>query len=219
MKKHCLIVLLIFISISLNAQIYTFNSKKEGKTIEHKILKTPNYIIETQYDKETHYFISTRGGFYEQSDNSIKCLLEFNSNYSKDNLKSVEWVITNWKLSPSTEQAYEGLWLMAGRVNDKGERRRDITRPRKTLKLLIDGHFQWTAFNTSTFEFFGAGGGVYTSKDGNYVEHIEYFSRDNSKFGKVLSFEYKMKDNDWYHKGLNSSGKPLHEIWTKRKEN
>ncbi len=216
MKKLQLILLLVFISIGLNAQVYNFNSEEGGKVVVHKILKNSNYIIETQYEKDTHVFISTRGGFYEQNGDVIKVAFEFNSNFAKDSLKAIELVMKDWDLSAATAQAYEGPWLMAGRVKEEGESRRDITRPRKTLKLLIDGHFQWTAFNTSTFQFFGAGGGTYTSKEGDYVEHIEYFSRDNSKSGKVLPFEYKIKGNDWYHKGLNSSGKPMHEIWTKR---
>ena len=58
------------------------------------------------------------------------------------------------------------------------------------MKLLLDGHFQWTAFDTASMRFMGSGGGTYTAQDGNYVETLEYFSRDNSKVGKVLPFEY-----------------------------
>ena len=54
----------------------------------------------------------------------------------------------------------DGKWLMAGRVKPEGEQRRDISRSRKTMKFLIDGFFQWTAFNTETFQFFGSGGGT-----------------------------------------------------------
>ena len=105
---------------------------------------------------------------------------------------------------------------MGGRVKPEGEQRRDITRSRKTLKFLVDGYFQWTAYNTEGFKFFGSGGGAFTSKEGTYTEHIEYFSRDNNKVGMSLSFEFNRNGNDWYHKGKSSKGQPMHEIWTQR---
>ena len=77
---------------------------------------------------------------------------------------------------------------MAGRVKAEGEKRRYINGARKTLKFLLDGHFQWTAFNTETFQFFGSGGGTYSAKEGDYIETIGYFSRDNSRVGAVLPF-------------------------------
>ena len=105
---------------------------------------------------------------------------------------------------------------MAGRVTKEGERRRDITRPRKTMKFLKDGYFQWIAFNTATFSFHGTGGGSYNAVNGTYIETIEYFSRDNNKVGISLVFEYEKKGSDWHHKGFSSKGDPLHEIWTIR---
>ena len=53
---------------------------------------------------------------------------------------------------------------MAGRITDEGEKRRDISKPRKTMKFLKNGNFQWIAFNTETFQFFGSGGGTYSLK-------------------------------------------------------
>ena len=110
----------------------------------------------------------------------------------------------------------QGKWLMAGRVTDDGERRRDLTRSRKTMKFLIDGYFQWIAFDTSSFRFSGSGGGEYETIDGKYKEKISYFSRDNNRVGIELIFDYKLKGFDWYHKGLSSKGDPFHEIWTRR---
>ncbi|MFQ3335822.1 MAG: hypothetical protein ACI94N_001176, partial [Candidatus Arcticimaribacter sp.] len=111
---------------------------------------------------------------------------------------------------------HSGKWLMAGRVRDNIEKRRSTDGPRKTLKFLIDGHFQWTAFNTQTFKFFGSGGGTYTAVNGDYVESITYFSRDNSRVGAVLPFRYDLKGSDWHHQGLNSKGEPMYEIWALR---
>ena len=105
---------------------------------------------------------------------------------------------------------------MAGRVTSDGEQRRDLTRSRKTMKFLIDGYFQWIAFDTSSFRFSGSGGGEYETIDGKYKEKISYFSRDNNRVGIELIFDYKLQGFDWYHKGLSSKGDPFHEIWTRR---
>ena len=106
---------------------------------------------------------------------------------------------------------------MAGRMTDNVERRRDISKPRKTMKILKNGYFQWIAFNTENFQFFGTGGGFYTAENGIYTENIEFFSRNNKSVGRVLPFKYSIKNNDWHHQGINSKGDPMYEIWTSRK--
>ena len=84
------------------------------------------------------------------------------------------------------------------------------------MKFLNHGYFQWIAFNTETFQFFGSGGGYYTAAEGVYTEHIEYFSRNNTSVGRVLPFEYSISGSDWHHEGFSSKGDPMHEIWSKR---
>ena len=83
------------------------------------------------------------------------------------------------------------------------------------MKVLIDGLFQWIAFNTETFKFLGSGG-EYETVDGKYIEIIQYFSRDDSKVGAELDFNYEIKNKDWYHVGLSSKGKPINEFWSIR---
>lgn len=216
MKKNVFLLMMNLLSINLAAQVYTFSSESDGQSITHKILKDSEYLIETQYETDSKIFVSTRGGFYKLKGEEIQILFEFNSNYSLDSLKSISIVPSAWKLISAAEQIHSGKWLMAGRVKAEGEKRRNINGARKTLKFLLDGHFQWTAFNTETFQFFGSGGGTYSAKEGDYIETIGYFSRDNSRVGAVLPFRYDIKGMDWYHQGLNSKGKPMHEIWTKR---
>lgn len=113
-------------------------------------------------------------------------------------------------------QELNGKWLMAGRMVDSAEQRRDTTGPRKTMKFLNNGHFQWIAFHTETMAFSGTGGGAFTSKDGVYIENIEFFSRDASRVDAELNFKYDLKASDWHHMGKSSKGDPLHEIWAKR---
>ena len=84
------------------------------------------------------------------------------------------------------------------------------------MKILSGTRFQWIAYNTETKKFMGTGGGTYTTKDGKYSENIEFFSKDNSKAGLSLKFDYELLDGKWHHKGFSSKGDPIHEIWSKR---
>jgi len=85
------------------------------------------------------------------------------------------------------------------------------------MKVLSGSRFQWIAYNTATKQFMGTGGGTYTTINGKYTEKIEFFSRDNSKAGLSLTFDYSLKDGTWNHKGFSSKGAAMHEIWSVRK--
>tara|TARA_B100000886_G_scaffold54173_1_gene33258 strand:+ start:133 stop:684 length:552 start_codon:yes stop_codon:yes gene_type:complete len=177
-----------------------------------------NYFVETQYLTKTAEFILTRGGYYNKTEsNIIKVNLEFNSNFSKDSLKLFRIEKKDsWIKSFGKSIDLNGKWLMAGRITDEGEKRRDISNPRKTMKFLKNGNFQWIAFNTETFQFFGSGGGTYSAENGIYTENIQFFSRNNNSVGKILPFNYSLKGVDWHHSGKSSRGDPIYEIWTKR---
>lgn len=213
MKRFKKTLCLFLLPCSMFAQVYQFTKGE----IQHRVLMDNAYLIETAYHQNDGSFAFTRGGFYQKTDQGLAVAFEFNSNFAKDSIKSLTYTIKDWSSVSITDQDLEGKWLMAGRVKPEGEQRRDLTRSRKTMKLLLDGHFQWTAFDTASMRFMGSGGGTYTAQNGAYVETIQYFSRDNSKVGKTLPFEFTLKEDDWYHKGFNSKGKPMHEIWHKRK--
>jgi hypothetical protein len=215
--RFYLFSLLFLVLINLHAQVYSYETKQNGKTVTHRILMDDSYLVETQYIAQPPEFILTRGGFYTQTAKDILVDFEFNSNFEKDGLKQMKLHSSKkWKLLSTPPQELKGKWLMAGRMTDQGERRRDTSGPRKTMKFLLDGFFQWIAFNTDTFQFFGSGGGYYTTEAGNYTEHIEYFSRDNSRVGARLPFQYELKGSDWHHQGFSSKSDPMHEIWSKR---
>ena len=216
MKKIFLstLLILIFSNHSLFGQVFSFKSLQNGQKIEHRILMDDEYIVETQFTSNPNQFLKTIGGFYKKMGNEIIVKLEFNSNFSKDSLKTISISDkSKWKKISGLTSLLQGKWLMSGRVRGKTERRRDTNQPRKTMKILVDGYFQWIAFNTNTFSFMGTGGGSYTAENGTYKEKIDYFSRDNKKVGISLSFSYSKKGQDWHHKGFSSKGDPIHEIW------
>tara|TARA_A100000164_G_scaffold366702_1_gene387862 strand:+ start:59 stop:715 length:657 start_codon:yes stop_codon:yes gene_type:complete len=216
MKKIKFYILILFSTFSF-AQVYSFKNEKNGKIIIHRITIDKEYIVETQFVSDPAEFILTRGGFYTKDSNKYKIALEFNSNYENDSLKELELIHNKlWNKSSKIPIDLDGKWLMAGRITDKGERRRDVSKPRKTMKFLKNGYFQWIAFNTETFQFFGSGGGLYNAENKTYTENIEFFSRNNKSVGRILPFQYSIDGNDWHHQGRSSKGNPMHEIWTRR---
>lgn len=211
--------LLIFFCFGISySQVYTFKSEDNGTIITHRILMDDEYLIETQYIEEPPQFVLTRGGFYKPKGSHFMVNLEFNSKFEQDGMKqmNIESSVKTWDKISKPQLELDGKWLMAGRIRDNKEQRRDITRSRKTMKFLKDGFFQWIAFNTETFQFFGAGGGYYSAKKERYTEHIEYFSRNNTSVGRVLPFEYSISGIEWHHQGFSSKGDPIHEIWSIR---
>ena len=205
-------------SLSLQAQVYFFTSEEAEQTIWHRIMMDENYFVETAYVDSPAAFIYTRGGFYKKEGNKFLVAFEFNSNFEKDHLKTMDYEQqADWELASDEVLPLDGKWLMAGRVSEQGINRRDTTQARKTMKFLKDGFFLLIAFNTESFQFFGSGGGTYEAAAGKYTETITFFSRDNSRVGAVLPFEFDVQGPDWFHKGFSSKGAPMHEVWTNRK--
>lgn len=110
-----------------------------------------------------------------------------------------------------------GAWLFSGRKQQDGTISRRQEGPRKTMKILSGQRFQWIAYNTDTRQFMGTGGGTYTTEDGKYIEKIDFFSRDQTRVGASLTFDYDLQGDDWHHQGKSSRGEPLYEVWSKRK--
>ena len=88
--------------------------------------------------------------------------------------------------------------------------------PTYEMKILSGTRFQWIAYNTETMEFSGTGGGRYAADNGTYTEMIQFFSRDDSRVGAELSFQFERQGNDWHHTDSNSRGEPMYEIWAIR---
>lgn len=120
------------------------------------------------------------------------------------------------QIDNTTPGALAGAWLMSARKRGEELVPRSTDQPRKTMKILSGTRFQWIAYNTETKQFMGTGGGHYTTVDGTYTEHIEFFSRDNSRVGAALDFDFELKEGDWHHSGLSSRGDPIYEVWSLR---
>ena len=214
-------LLLIFLINPIQNFGQVYKVDKDG--ISTRVILDKEYIVLSKFESESGNFISTLGGYYKPGkflnldEDVYDVNLEFNSNYDQDSIKSISIEKTSkWKNISKSNDILKGKWVMSGRYNNGEFRTRNTDLPRKTMKILIDGFFQWIAFNTETFKFSGSGGGEYETLDGKYIEIIQYFSRDDSRVGAVLDFNYEIKNKDWYHSGLSSKGNPINEVWTIR---
>jgi len=220
----------VFVNAQISSNVYFFQEKIDGKTRHHELKINGDYLIQNVYETAPNKFIKTIGGFFTIEQNTIKVTLEFNSNYEKDSITEVMYPYTlqddtlilhtepeqTFHIAKTQEQELDGYWLFATRGPDTGQERRDDSNARKTLKALQNNTFQWVAYNTETMKFSGTGGGAFTSEDGVYIEKINFFSRDDSRVGAILQFNYELKGNDWHHTGQNSKGEPMYEIWAMR---
>ncbi|MEP3208078.1 MAG: hypothetical protein ABJN95_02755 [Maribacter sp.] len=229
--KSFFIVLPFLMMGGLYGQIKQGVYVSDQGNLRHELKVGEAYLIHSTYEKSPAKFIKTVGGFYTTHDSMLQIKLEFNSDYQKDSLKTLDIPMrldgNNLVLGSASERVFElqqansqdldGQWLFATRGPDEGQKRRGEANARKTLKFLIDGHFQWIAYHTETFKFSGTGGGSYSAQDGVYTENIKFFSRDDSRVGATLKFNYETRGDDWHHTGKNSKGEPMYEIWGKRK--
>lgn len=128
-----------------------------------------------------------------------------------------EELIEIWERVSQEEDDLTRNWVITGRK--RGDKISEMTPgPRRTVKILSGGRFQWIAFNSETKAFSGTGGGEYEAKDGKYIEKITFFSKDDSRVGANLEFEYEVIDGKWHHSGLSSKGDPIYEIWSPYEE-
>ncbi len=188
-----------------------------------------SYVSISVYNETEKLFFGTYGGKWELKDGELLLTFEFHT-YSPDKVGTtvsttprIEGEVLRFddekrvweRMDDGSPGDLAGAWLITGRVRDGELRSRQIG-PRKTMKILSGTRFQWIAYNTETKEFRGTGGGTYTTVDGKYTETIEFFSRDGSRVGAVLPFDFSLQDGAWHHEGLSSKGQPIHEVWTLR---
>ena len=189
---------------------------ESGTKIKSVVIFSEKFQSIVMFNAESGEFIYSNGGTWELNENMMTEKVEFDTANSErvGDIVTFKVEITNNKLvlpdanwnftriDDGTPGDLNGAWLMSGRYRNGQKQIRDTNKPRKTMKILSGTRFQWIAYDTEKKEFKGTGGGTYTTTRGKYSETIEFFSRDNSKVGKNLEFNYKLEDGEWTHKGL-----------------
>jgi len=232
--KKLVFILLILPMISLGQQASIKGAWGLENSIGQTVLMVTDQVFSlTQYNFNEKKFISAEGGTWRSDGKDIWLAYEWSSkdtskvgkeirvsiSISSDrlNLGLVDQPLT--KLDQGNPGALQGEWIISGNyANDVVSKRASPFFPRRTMKILTGNHFQWIAFNVKTKEFFGTGGGTYTtSAEGKYAESIQFFTKAVTSIGKRVEFDYSFQDGDWRHKGQKSTGGPLDECWTPRK--
>ena len=235
MKKILFLIIYIFLininnSQSLIGAWERNHISENGTDLKSVVIFSDGFQAISTYESKTGKFIYSNGGTWKLEGNNMTEIVEFDTknservgsevkfqiNLNNNSLSIIGSEMEFKKIDDGSPGNLSGAWLMSGRVRNGQKQLRDTNRPRKTMKILSGTRFQWIAYNTETKKFMGTGGGTYTTKNGNYNENIEFFSRDNSKSGLKLKFDYEIIDNQWNHKGFSSKGDPLHEIWISR---
>ena len=207
----------------------TSYTNDSGEEVTITAIVVDGYIAETFYNKEAKRFDGALGGSWTIDGNTFNLTFEFDTtdstmvgqtaglvfNLSGDTI-TFEGDDKTWtRIDDGTPGALAGAYLITGRKQD-GEISKRTPGVRRTMKILSGTRFQWIAYNTETTKFSGTGGGTYTAENGEYVETIEFFSKDGSRVGAVLPFKYEIIDKEWHHSGLSSKGDPIYEVWTPR---
>lgn len=236
MKSIISIIICSLFAISLTGQSLLgawemYSTSDSGDKVRNVLTFSEGHQVMTSFDPETGAFIQTNGGSWKLEGDMITEVVEFNTSDStkvgtevsfqvfiKENEMGRVGADVIWKrIDNGAPGALAGAWLMSGRKRNGEFSYRDTDRPRKTMKILSGTRFQWIAYNTETKRFMGTGGGSYTTVDGKYTENIEFFSRDNTRVGASLEFDYDIKEGSWHHQGFSSKGAAMYEIWSQRK--
>lgn len=224
--KNLLPTLLIFISTLCFAQQRNLQGvylAKDGNT-NMLALIVDGYMSLSFYTEGQYK--STMGGPFTINDDELELLVEYSDispeivgsvqkhkiSLEGENVKDARGHL--WIKQPTISQDLDGLWRITGRQQN-GVFSEIPRGDRKTIKLLVDGYFQWIAINPVQKGFYGTGGGRYTFVDGKYTEDILFFSRDNSRIGASLHFSGKLVNGQWHHSGKSSKGNNIYEIWSR----
>lgn len=205
----------------------------EGRRSKLTMTIVDGFMSMASYHPESGAFLATLGGKWRADWDNFSLTYEYDSSDTSQvgGVTTMPYQLTGnilvfngdkvWtRVDDLTPGALSGAWEIVGRKRDGTMQdlssRRDG--PRKTMKILSGKRFQWIAFNTETKKFSATGGGSYTTNEnGLYIEKIEYFSRDPKRAGSQLSFDFKLFNKDWIHRGYSTKGDPIHEVWSLRK--
>jgi hypothetical protein len=234
MKNLALLLFGFMLVNTLVAQTLSGGWKHQGDTTTTIWIIAEGYYMKTTFTTAGNRFVSASGGLLTQLSESIQLEVEYNSarkedvgNYhlydfslqgntltTKHHDDEQKWVL----IDDGKPGALSGAWLFSGRRQKPEEEIQPYTPGvRKTMKIMSGTRFQWAAYNTETKEFFGTGGGTYTTQGDKYTENIDVFSRDNSRVGASLIFSMKLEEPNWYHTGKSSKGDIIYERWSRRR--
>lgn len=213
----------------LNGSWETTVTGEDGRVTKFVAIVSGGYTSIVRFMPADNKFLGTSGGSITSDGSTISITYEYYVSDSSrvgtteklqysiiGNTMQVEGFNTKWtRLDNGAPGELAEAWIITGRERN-GEMTTRKPGVRRTMKILSGTRFQWIAYNVATKQFMGTGGGTYTTKDGKYTENIDFFSRDSTRVGAKLEFDFEVKGQDWHHKGLSSKGEPIYEVWSPR---
>lgn len=241
MKNLLLTLSILFLSTALMAQnalqgswkLVAVNGKSIEKTETTVKIYDKEFFVFGAYHPETNEFLYAGCGTYsydaKKYSENLQIYTRNEEALGKDqayDLKISGKTLTlkaemhgkkleeKWEKLDGPSTALTGLWRISERKVEDEMRDMPLA-DRKTLKIISGTHYQWIAFNSATGVLSGTGGGEYVIKDGKYVEHVRFMSRNNELAAKrpELPFDFEVKEGKWHHSGFSSVGNPIYEIW------
>lgn len=225
--KQLLIITLLLCSTIVFAQTPKGAWKSQEPTgSTSTLIMTDDYMIIASYSVLNKSYERTEGGPFTIQGDQMTYTPEFNpSDTAKVGIPIVytvtmkEGILTLkydeamvWmKIDDGGNSAFTGAW----KVSETGDLKSQLTGTRKAVKLVSGTRFQWIVFDTVEKTFYKTGGGTYNFKNGKYTERIEFLSSDNNRVGTTQIFDSKLDNGVWDYKGINTAGKPIHEVWEK----
>jgi hypothetical protein len=230
------LVVLLSLLISCNSMGQSIKGawkSQESTGSTSTMIIADNYLMVCSYSVLNKYFERAEGGPFVLNGKTMTYTPEFdNGDTAKIGIPIVykisqeAGVLTMeaeepriWMLVDEAGKApMAGTWAITERANEQGELVKiHQTGTRKTLKILSGTRFQWAAIDPAVKGFYATGGGTYTAKNGKYTENIEFFSKQNSRVGASLTFDWKLEKGRWHHSGKSTAGAPISEVWEKIK--
>ncbi|SDG83968.1 hypothetical protein [Psychroflexus sediminis] len=235
MKSLCFIIGILCSVNLMSAQSiegsWRLISLNDEAVTDREVIKivTENYFALGSKTLADNSFLGAAGGEYKIKNGKLIEKRDFDtydaSKINEERAYKLSWIdeaklkisddnhIKVWQRLSKEEDKLSGNWVITGRK--RGDKMNEMTPgDRRTIKILNANRFQWVAFNSATKTFMASGGGKYSAKEGNYVEHITFFSRDENRVGADLNFAFEIIDGKWHHKGQSSKGQPIYEIWS-----
>jgi hypothetical protein len=241
MKKLILTVAILLNTLQVFTQ--TLNGawrlvEVDDMPVDKEIIKlySNSYFTYSAYDKATGEFFAAKGGLYNLDHLSYEEHLEIDSEEPKHSgttiiykatIKDDSLFITNlktgekqrWlKFDEADNYEVSFCWRIHKKKDEGDESWRTIEyAPRKTLKMVTNSRYQVLAFNSKTGKFVGSSGGHWTGSGDNYIENIEFFSKDQSNVGRSLKFKRTFEEGLWLHTGKTTKGEIMLEKWHRYK--
>jgi len=106
----------------------------------------------------------------------------------------------------SQDKALNGSYKIVKAVygNENGNYNIDKT---TIIKIFKDGYWIGAFFNNQEKTFSGSGGGTYITKNGKYIETLNFYSWDSTAVGSTYNFNYKLASNRYFQEGKINSAK------------